>query len=324
MAKTSPSEPATGGDAALKRFETYLLAERNVSGRTAEGYFIDLMQFVSFRWGAGAKPPYAWAEVGEGEARAFLAGFARGGNAPSTTRRKLAALRSFYRFLCREGLVAQDPFVRLRGPRMAKRLPKVLSADEAKAFVQAPQRALEAGLIGERDFRRDRAFFEFLYSTGCRIGEAVGLEWDSVDLARGTAVVVGKGSKERLVILGRPAVAALEDLRALDAELPAEGGAAGAVFRTDRGRRMYSRQMERRMKLYLATAGLPTDLTPHKLRHSFATHLLDGGADLRSVQEMLGHASLSTTQIYTHVSIERLKDEYVKSHPRAGVGEHDA
>ena len=314
--ETSPDFDGAA-DASLRRFEAYLLAERNVSAHTLSGYFGDIAQFVAFRWGPEARPPYAWAAVREEEARSFLAAFAREGASATTTRRKLAALRALFRFLVRENEVKQDPFARLRGPRIAKRLPKVLSPAEARALVEAPKRAFAAKRIPARTCRLDLAFFEFLYSTGCRIGEATGLDWERVDLERGTARVIGKGSKERLVILGRPTVTALRALREADAALPADAAAADAVFRTDRGARMYAREMERRMKAYLAEAGLSAGLTPHKLRHSFATHLLDAGADLRSVQEMLGHASLSTTQIYTHVSVEKLKDEYAKAHPRA-------
>ena len=176
----------------------------------------------------------------------------------------------------------------------------------------------EAGLIGEYSCARDAALFEVLYSTGCRISEVVSIAWEIVDFSRGCMIVTGKGSKDRLVIVGSRALAALEELRSVAERrfsrpvLPSE-----PVFLSDRQQPVSPRFVERRMKRYLAEAGLPTDLSPHKLRHSFATHLLDAGADLRSVQEMLGHASISTTQIYTHVSVERLKDIYVSSHPRA-------
>jgi len=307
-----PTNPRTAEDPRVRRFKASLLAERGVSQNTWEGYFSDLAQFVSFVWGRDAAPPFAWGEVGDAAARAFLASFGSAGARATTVRRKLAALRSFYRHLQREGTVADNPFSSLRGPRKAKTLPKVLSVGDVESFLAQPGKEFAAGRIGEREFLRDSALFETLYSTGCRIGEVVPLRWSDVDFARGTAIVTGKGSKDRLVILGPKALDALGRLRGASA-----ADADGAVFASPAGKPVSPRLVERRMKRYLAEAGLPADLTPHKLRHSFATHLLDAGADLRSVQEMLGHSSLSTTQVYTHVSVERLKDAYFSSHPRA-------
>ena len=305
-------------DERVERFGSYLAGERNLSANTLEAYLSDLAQFAAFRWGASAAPPYAWESVDDACARGFLAGVARDGGAATTVRRKLAALRTFYRFLQRAGEVKDNPFAALRGPRKAKLLPRVLSAADAERLLAQPEREFREGRIGRHRFLCDRAVFEFLYSTGCRIGEAVSLRWADVDLDRGTAVVVGKGRKERLVILGAPACRALRELRGfIGAADPALTSPSGLVFLSDRMSGLGARCVQRRMKEYLAGAGLPADLTPHKLRHSFATHLLDAGADLRSVQEMLGHASLSTTQIYTHVSVERLKDAYFKAHPRA-------
>lgn len=306
------------GDALLGRFESYLLAERNVSENTRLGYMGDLAQLAGHVWGPGARPPFDWGAVGEGAARAFLAALAKDSATATTIRRKLAAARTFFRFLQREGVVVDNPFSLLRGPRKAKLLPKVLSREDVERFLGRPRRDFEEGSLGEYSYRRDSAMFEFLYSTGCRISEATSVKWGELDLRRGSVIVTGKGSKDRLVILGAPAVKALESLRAAIASRRPELADDGAdVFLSDKFGRISSRYVERRMKKYLAEAELPTDLSPHKLRHSFATHLLDAGADLRSVQEMLGHASLSTTQIYTHVSVERLKDEYAKSHPRA-------
>ena len=289
-----------------------MLAERGVSQNTWDGYFSDLAQFASFAWGHDAAPPFAWGEASDAAARAFLSSFGSAGARATTVRRKLAALRSFYRHLQREGAVADNPFSSLRGPRKATTLPKVFSVGDVESFLAQPGKEFAAGRIGEREFLRDSALFETLYSTGCRIGEVVPLRWSDVDFARGTAIVTGKGSKDRLVILGPKALDALGRLRGASA-----ADADGAVFASPAGKPVSPRLVERRMKRYLVEAGLPADLTPHKLRHSFATHLLDAGADLRSVQEMLGHSSLSTTQVYTHVSVERLKDAYFSSHPRA-------
>ena len=221
-------------------------------------------------------------------------------------------------FLQREGEISDNPFALLRGPRKAKTLPKVLSVGDAERFLSQPARDFREGVLGEYAALRDTAIFESLYSTGCRISEMIAVKWGEIDFHRGTLIVTGKGSKDRLVILGKPALAALQRLRsAVCAKDPSLAADTADAFLSDRLARISARFVERRMKRYLAEAGLPADLTPHKLRHSFATHLLDAGADLRSVQEMLGHSSLSTTQIYTHVSVERLKDEYAKAHPRA-------
>ena len=315
-----PPNREAAGDGPVRRFESYLMAERNASAHTCAGYLADVAQFVAFKWGAEAKPPYNWMAAGENDARGYLAALARGGATATTMRRKLSACRTFFRFLQRERELVDNPFAALKGPRKAKLLPKVLSVEEVRRFLSRPRKDFEDGLVPEYAACRDAAIFEFLYSTGCRIGEAIAVKWGEVDFARGTVVVTGKGSKDRLVILGRPALQALERLRGESAAVdPALAEDGAAVFVSDRFGKISARFVERRMKRYLAEAELPTDLTPHKLRHSFATHLLDAGADLRSVQEMLGHASLSTTQIYTHVSVERLKDVYAKAHPRASA-----
>ena len=304
-------------DPFVKRFESFLLAERNVSENTHAGYMTDIAQFVALKWGE-AKPPYRWKDVGEMDARRFLSELGKGGASPTTLRRKLAAVRTFFRFLQRMHLLIDNPCALLKGPRKTKMLPKVLSANDVARFLERPGKDLADGVLDEYSAVRDTAIFEFLYSTGCRISEATAVKWGEIDFRRGTVIVTGKGSKERLVVLGRPALSALNRLRAiLSSKRPDLAEDPSYVFLGDRYKKITSRFVERRMKRYLAEADLPTDLSPHKLRHSFATHMLDAGADLRSVQEMLGHSSLSTTQIYTHVSVERLKDEYFKTHPRA-------
>ena len=305
-------------DPRVRRFAAYLTAERGASPHTSEGYVADLGQLVASKWGESAEPPFDWASLSEQDARRFVISFASEGAAAATVRRKLASARAFFRHLQREDVVRDNPFSLLHGPRMEKRLPKTLSVADIDRFLARPRADYEAGLIGEYSCARDAALFEVLYSTGCRISEVVSIAWEIVDFSRGCMIVTGKGSKDRLVIVGSRALAALEELRSVAERrfsrpvLPSE-----PVFLSDRQEPVSPRFVERRMKRYLAEAGLPTDLSPHKLRHSFATHLLDAGADLRSVQEMLGHASISTTQIYTHVSVERLKDIYASSHPRA-------
>lgn len=317
MAAPAPDIPVAADPSAM-RFSEYLLAERNASPNTVDGYMRDISQLAASVWGADAEPPFDWKGIGEKDAHAFLHSLARGGAAGSSRRRKLAAVRSFFRFLQSLDPGAANPFSSLRGPRTAKKLPRTLSPADIDRFLEQPLSDMKDGFLPEPTALRDKAFFEALYSTGCRISEMTGADWGDVDLARGAMIVTGKGSKDRLVILGSRA---LDAVKALHANMSLRNASLvspdSPVFTSIRGRRLSPREVQRMMKKYLAEASLPLDITPHKLRHSFATHLLDAGADLRSVQEMLGHASLSTTQIYTHVSVERLKDAVAAAHPRA-------
>ena len=322
-----PNRSDAAGDARVVRFVAYLRAERNASEHTVSGYVQDIGQFAAFVWpGDGEKPPFRWEAPRHEQARAFLVAFHRSGWSPTTTRRKLSSLRAFYRYLEREGLVPANPFEGLRGPRLGRHLPAVLGVKEVEALLAAPLAALAAlrarhgavAPVSEYAALRDTALFEALYSTGCRISEIAALTWGDIRFSQGTTVVEGKGRKQRLCVLGGPACRALQALRAqADALWPDAATDRSPLFLNAQGGPLTPRSIERQMKKWLKAAGLPPEITPHKLRHSFATHLLDAGADLRSVQEMLGHASLSTTQIYTHVSIERLKEEYGKAHPRA-------
>jgi integrase/recombinase XerC len=323
-----PNRSDAGLDVSVLRFVTYLRAERNASEHTVSGYVQDIGQFAAFVWpdAAAVKPPFRWDVPLREQARAFLVAFNRNGWTPTTTRRKLSSVRAFYRYLEREGCSASNPFAGLRGPRLGRRLPTVLGVAEVESLLAAPLASLAAyrsrhgGVppLTEYAAVRDTAVFEVLYSTGCRVSEIAALTWRDIDFARGTTIVEGKGRKQRLCVLGRPACEALRALRERAEALWSDAASpASPLFLNVQGGPLTTRSMERQMKVWLRAAGLPPELTPHKLRHSFATHLLDAGADLRSVQEMLGHASLSTTQIYTHVSIERLKAEYGKAHPRA-------
>ena len=308
------------------RFGRFLLAEKNASGHTAGGYVQDIAQFAAYRWGADAPAPFPWDRATPEDARSFLMAFARENARPTTIRRKLASMRTLYRFLVREGLSPANPFTGLRGPKIPKPLPKVLTVEETARFLGAPREELAERRKSQKapsreeeySLLRDAALFESLYSTGCRISEVTPLVWRQIGFSNGAVIVTGKGRKQRLCILGAPALTALRELRSAAEDLfPDVSGPDSPVFLSEHGRPFTPREAERRMKRHLARAGLPADITPHKLRHSFATHLLDGGADLRSVQEMLGHASLATTQVYTHVSIGRLRDVYHHAHPRA-------
>ena len=315
-------------DPAVAQFVRHLRAERNASEHTLAGYLSDIRQFCEQLWGADAKPPFPWKSPDRFAARRFLASFQKAGRAPATASRKMSSLRSFFRFLVREGLVKDNPFAGLQQPKARRRLPKVLSREEVVRLLEAPARLREEARTREEksgarfaDYAalRDTAILELLYSTGMRIAELCGLTDARLDLLSGTALVRGKGKKERFCPIGRPAAKALQmALDARDGWLASLGeGRAKNLFVNKSGGPLTPRSVERSLKKYLAGAGLDPALTPHVMRHSFATHLLDAGADLRSVQELLGHASLSTTQIYTHVSVERLKEEYGKAHPRA-------
>lgn len=317
---------AAQDDPAVGRFRRYLLAERGLSGLTDIGYEQDIAQFVTFKWGVQADTPFAWGQATNEDARAFLMAFAKEKASSSTVRRKLASLRSFFRYLVNEKTIEANPFAGIRGPRLAKPLPKILSVTEMGKLLAAPieclaeskKSAKKPSKLDEYEMLRDAAVFELLYSTGCRISEVIHLIWQEIDLEKSTVIVTGKGSKQRLCIIGKDAKKALEKMREAAMAMWHDGGdASSAIFLNREGKMLCVRNVERSIKRWLSYAGLPSAITPHKLRHSFATHLLDAGADLRSVQEMLGHSSPATTQIYTHVSVQRLKDEYFKAHPRA-------
>ena len=304
-------------DPSLLRFETYLLAERNASENTRESYLSDIAQFATFMW-KDASPAYPWNSVSDADARRFVAELTKDGARATTVRRKIASIRTFFRHLQRNNDILDNPFSFLRGPKNAKTVPRTLSASDIDLFLSQPRKDFRAKTLDRFAYLRDTAIFEFLYSTGCRISEAISVTWGMIGWRDGRVIVTGKGRKDRLVLLGSKALDALSRLKSdMESRNPAFVSPSADVFLSDRREKISARFVERRMKRYLVEAGLPSDLSPHKLRHSFATHLLDAGADLRSVQEMLGHASLSTTQIYTHVSIGRLQDAYASAHPRA-------
>lgn len=225
-----------------------------------------------------------------------------------------SALRAFFKYWARHGRVARNPLAGLPLPKLEKRLPQFLTEEQMKVLLTGPLRLLENGSVDAFTAWRDRLVMELLYGGGLRVSELVGLNHGDIDPESGVARVLGKGRKERLCPLGQVAAAVLRKFRAEFARDTGPG--APVVINPDQGR-MTVRAVQLMLKRYLALAGLPLDLTPHKLRHSYATHLLNAGADLRLVQELLGHASLASTQIYTHVSVARLKDIYNQAHPRA-------
>lgn len=284
-----------------------LSATRGASEHTLRAYQTDLVEFQRWCEERGLKEVD---EVSPRTLRGFLAFLDERGLARTTIQRKLSSVRSFFKHLVREGYVTNHPALALRQRRSARHLPTCLEVSEIEALLDAPDLTKPAG-------RRDRALLELMYSAGTRASETVGLERTDLDLARGVARVRGKGRKERMAPVGRFAREAIETyLR--DPERPKpRPGATLAVFLNQRGGRLTTRSLGRIVDDCAKRAGLRRRPTPHTLRHSFATHLLDRGADLRSVQELLGHAHLVTTQIYTHVSIEGLRKIYEKAHPRA-------
>lgn len=293
-------------DAAVRSFLTYLEVERAASRHTLRNYGSDLRQFLGFLKTSNHGMLPGPTGVDAFAVRSFLASRATRGNTKASRGRKLAALRSLFKYLNREGLVAHSPAAAVATPTKERRLPSVLTAEDA-------QRLMEDRNPARPRSPRDQAILEVLYSTGARVAELVGLNVEDVDLAAGLATVMGKGRKERLVPLGRQAVAALQAY--LDSLSP--GHSPTPLFRNRSGGRLTARTVERLVAKYSGAIPNFPPISPHALRHSFATHLLDGGADLRAIQELLGHASLSTTQRYTHVALDRMMAAYDKAHPRA-------
>jgi integrase/recombinase XerD len=306
-----PSSAPEGIERLLLDFLAYLELERGLSRNTLEAYRSDLLQLGEFlhRRALGA------IEAGHGDLAAFLAELAAGtGERPpvaaATLQRKAACLRSFYRHLRREGLIEHDPTAELRGPPRTKRLPAVLSREEVMMLLSGPKGSEPPAL-------RDRALLEVMYACGLRASEAVGLELADIDLEEGLLRARGKGSKERMVPIGREAVAALGAYFRRGRPALVGVKVESRLFLNRRGSGLTRQGLYKIIQGHAGRVGLEGKMSPHTLRHTFATHLLAGGCDLRSLQEMLGHADLATTQVYTHLSAERLKDAYFSAHPRA-------
>jgi integrase/recombinase XerC len=307
MAAETPPPPLPDGlAAALEAFRRHLAAERGLSAHTVAAYTGDVASLLDHASRLGAA---ALDDIDASALRSWLARLHSSGYARSTLARRSSAARVFFAFAVRRGLAATDPAGRLATPKADRRLPRVLTQSEAADLVALPPADDPVGL-------RDRALLELLYATGIRVGELCALDVDDLDTGRRVVRVLGKGSKERTVPYGVPAARALD--RWLSTGRPAlvVAGAGPALFLGARGGRIDPRAVRRLVHGYLKELSGP-DLGPHGLRHSAATHLLEGGADLRSVQELLGHATLATTQIYTHVSADRLKASYDQAHPRA-------
>ncbi|MEO8352334.1 MAG: site-specific tyrosine recombinase/integron integrase [Chthoniobacteraceae bacterium] len=286
-------------------FFAWLEVEKNVSPRTLKNYRHALAEFRN------AIPEMGWKELTPDHFRRFLFACAKRGLAKPTQRLHFAALRTFYRFLAERHGLKTNPLQQVRLPKLEKKLPLVLTAKQIEELLSAPLRVEKQPQAPAWMPARDAAIMELFYSSGLRLAELVSLDVSSVDIFSESVRVLGKGRKERVVPVGQPALEGIQKYR------HAAGVQAGPLFISKLRRRLTPDNVWLVLKRYLRHTSIPVQVSPHKLRHSFATHLLDAGADLRSVQSLLGHASLSTTQIYTHVSVERLKKAYGEAHPRA-------
>ncbi|CCQ97792.1 Tyrosine recombinase XerC [[Clostridium] ultunense Esp] len=297
---------------AIRQFLLSLSVEKNASSHTLTAYEKDLRHFVESFQERGEGKELSVGEITISHVRSYFAQLVRQEYSKKTVARKLSTLRSFFRYLMREGIVETNPMIALNTPKLPKTLPKVLYLEEIKALLAQPDLSTPLGL-------RDRAIMEALYAGGMRVGELVGLTLPKIDLELGYALVFGKGAKERVVPIGRYAVESLKRylLEARPLLLAKGRRESQFLFLNARGGPLTDRSVRRILEKYITKASISLKATPHTFRHSFATHLLDGGADLRTVQELLGHANLSTTQIYTHVSQERLRKTYYRTHPRA-------
>ncbi|RMG21500.1 MAG: site-specific tyrosine recombinase XerD [Deltaproteobacteria bacterium] len=291
----------------LDLYLSYIRLEKGLSANTVEAYGRDLDRYLKELEASGVEEA---SSIGRGHVLAHLQALHRAGLSSRSQARALAAIRTFHRFLLKERLTEGDPTADLETPRSVKKLPVFLTQEEVDRLLAAPDTTTAAGT-------RDRAMLETLYATGLRVSELVGLELNDVHLEVGYLIARGKGGKERMVPLGSAAVRWIRRFLEGPREEILRGRSTRALFPTNRGRAMTRQGFWKTLKKYARAAGIDKAISPHKLRHSFATHLLENGADLRSVQAMLGHADVSTTEIYTHVNRERLRALYDAHHPRA-------
>lgn len=296
----------------LAKFIRYLEVERNASANTVTAYRKDIEDFIAFMTEGEDEDGYDLRQVTVDDARAYIRSLRDRRQLQKTTlERHIASLRGLYRFLYREGEVADNPFLVVPLPRKEKNLPHFLYYDELDSLLNAP---------GDDYWGvRDRAVLELLYSAGLRVSECVGLNIGQIDLQQGYAMVMGKGSKERLQPVGEYAVAAIKKYLQLRHSRGESIAPSEPLFLNNRGRRLGDRSVRAMIDKYMQQTAQLKHISPHALRHSFATHLLDNGADIRAIQELLGHESIGTTQKYTHVGISKIKEVYNHTHPRAGV-----
>lgn len=294
----------------LKRFLTYLSVEKSSSLLTVNNYEKDIKSFAEFLV-ERFNEDFHWKQVGPLDIRAYLAFLNKEEYARRTIARKISALRSFYKYMVRENILEYNPFAKVRTPKLEKKLPVFLEEFEINELLNLPQQE-GLGL-------RDQAILELLYATGCRVSELVGLTTMRLDLSNQFVLLLGKGNKERIVPLGSTCCKAVKKYYPVRSELMAKYNvpAHDYIFINNRGGILTDRSIRRILDKYITQLAVTKKVSPHTIRHTFATHLLDHGADLRAVQELLGHANLSTTQIYTHVTTERIASVYQKNHPRA-------
>ncbi len=324
----------------LDKFLGYLQIERNLSQRTIESYRTDLLQFEKFlqdtRFGIKEHAPGGlidWTRIDKAIIRAFLGHLHEKGRAKTSIARKLAAIRSFLKYLNREGILTLNPASFVNSPKLPQRIPSFLSVSEVSALLQSVDPQVNPGNSSSQTSKRvgfsaphllslrDHAILEVLYATGIRVGELVNLRINQVNFEEKTIRVRGKGKKERMVLLGEPAMAALKayllERERLESLLRTEKNENSPLFLDYKGDPLTDRSVRRIVEKCVRKGLFSKQISPHSLRHTFATHLLDSGADLRVIQELLGHESLSTTQKYTHVSINKLMEVYEKAHPKA-------
>lgn len=297
----------------VKKYREHLEIERNYSGHTVHAYEVDLVQFAEFLSGVSKGKEPDIREVDHRTIRSYLGHLLESGLTKKSIARKLAAIRSFFSFLVRLDILKLNPARSISTPKLEKRLPSFLDEKSMAGLMEIPDRSTATGL-------RDRAILELLYSTGMRLGELVQLNLGDIDFGGETVKIHGKGGKERIVPLGRKAHTALSEYLGKRQELLTEktlNDDRKAVFLTIHGRRIYPKAVHLLVSSAIQRVSEVEQKSPHVIRHTFATHLLDRGADLRAVKELLGHESLSTTQIYTHVTVERLKKVYSQAHPKA-------
>ena len=302
-------------DNLIERYAHYLRYERNASPHTIRNYRSDLLQFRDFLSRFQPGVPVVVDSVDALRIRGFLAFLFRKEKKKTSIARKLAAVRAFFKFLCREKVLSGNPAATVSTPKLARTLPRIMTEEEMNNFLD---RVAQAAKSGDPAVRRDRAMLELLYASGLRVSELVGLDLGEVNFGDGMVLVRGKGRKERIVPFGSKAKQAITAyLPAREKILTENRRNDPALFLNTRGKRLTARSVDRLVKKYVRTFGPDVRVSPHSLRHAFASHLLTEGADLRAIQEMLGHSSLSTTQKYTQVSIKQLIDVYDKTHPKA-------
>lgn len=303
----------------IARYVNYLQYERNASPHTIRNYKSDLEQFRYFLTQGNPDARVDIRSIDAFRIRAYLAFLFEREKKKTSIARKLAALRAFFKFLSREQVVAESPAARVASPKLAKTLPRIMSEEEMNNFLDQLAEAAQVGAPGrDAALMRDRAILELLYASGLRVSELAGLDLRSVNFGDGMVLVRGKGRKERIVPFGSKAKQALDDYLPVREKILWEMRTGStALFLNARGRRLTTRSVDRLLKKYLRRFAPNAKASPHSLRHAFASHLLTEGADLRAIQEMLGHASLSTTQKYTQVSIKQLIDVYDRTHPKA-------